>query len=237
MLVILKWVIAYASKTLNASQVVNRFKYYLTGWHFGMMTDDVNLTGVHIFKEQKVDDGSLSYSCLILKLYIGPVNIGTMPLGYHTWLPGTANVTLALGVPHSSIRWPLNRNKLTAVTLQDQYLEHFDGYIELIQDGSALFRDPTAHVPSPQILTICFGIWPATPRSVMVSLSLKWAKCRPLLVLYWQLIELNLLSGSWTWIVGGPVPTENLRISPSTDKVLMCQYLWQGSCYWWLQAS
>ncbi len=39
---------------------------------------------------------------------------------------------------------------MNMVMLQYRYLEHCDSYIELIEDDSALFRNPTAFVPSPQ---------------------------------------------------------------------------------------
>ncbi len=35
-----------------------------------------------------------------------------------------------------------------AIKPQDQYVEHFDGYLELIEDDSAVFRDPTDREPS-----------------------------------------------------------------------------------------
>ncbi len=35
-----------------------------------------------------------------------------------------------------------------AIMPQDQYVEHFDGYLEPIEDDSALFRDPTDREPS-----------------------------------------------------------------------------------------
>ncbi len=56
---VIKWVIAYASKTLNASQrwycttnkellavvtAMELFRYYLTGGHFTVMTDHASLT-------------------------------------------------------------------------------------------------------------------------------------------------------------------------------------------------
>ncbi len=37
------------------------------------------------------------------------------------------------------------------VTPQEQYVEHFDGYIELMEDDSTLLRDPSAPVLSPSI--------------------------------------------------------------------------------------
>ncbi len=37
---------------------------------------------------------------------------------------------------------------MRAITLQDQYVEHFDGYLEPIEDDSALFRDLTDRSPS-----------------------------------------------------------------------------------------
>ncbi len=37
---------------------------------------------------------------------------------------------------------------------QDQCLEHFDGYIELVEDYSALFWDPAAPLPSPHVQAI-----------------------------------------------------------------------------------
>ncbi len=38
-----------------------------------------------------------------------------------------------------------------AVTLQDQYMEHFDGYLELIEDHSTLLRDSSDRVSSTAI--------------------------------------------------------------------------------------
>ena len=78
---VIKRVIAYASKTLNASQrryctmnkelltvvtAIELFKYYLMGMHFTVVTDHV---------------GSLGYSRLILRSCNGPANIiASLPL-------------------------------------------------------------------------------------------------------------------------------------------------------------
>ena len=40
---------------------------------------------------------------------------------------------------------------MRAVTLQDQYCKHFDGYIELIEDDAILFSDSTTPAPSPLV--------------------------------------------------------------------------------------
>ncbi len=43
---------------------------------------------------------------------------------------------------------PEGEEAVGAVTPLEQYLEHFDGYIEPIEDDSALFRTLTEQVPS-----------------------------------------------------------------------------------------
>ncbi len=43
---------------------------------------------------------------------------------------------------------PEGEETVRAVTLQEQYMEHFDGYIEPIEDDCALFRTLTEQVPS-----------------------------------------------------------------------------------------
>ncbi len=37
---------------------------------------------------------------------------------------------------------------MRAVVTQEQYMEHFEGYLKPIEDDSALFRDTTEQLPS-----------------------------------------------------------------------------------------
>ncbi len=135
---VVKRVITYASKTLSASQrcycttnkellvvviVIDLFKYYLTGHHFMVVTDQASLTWLRNFKELE----GVGSSRLILTTCISLANTIAMQMGCLAGFHIPANTK----------------------TPCEQYMEDFDGYIELVEDDSTLFRDPTAPVPSP----------------------------------------------------------------------------------------
>ncbi len=63
-------------------------------------------------------------------------------------------------------------DRVRMVTPSERYLEHFDGYLELVEDDSSLFRDTSALEPtqeqkpvSPELLCI----WVVTPKGRMIS--------------------------------------------------------------------
>ncbi len=97
-------------------------------------------------------------------------------------------------------------------------MEHFDGYLEPIEDDSALFRTFTEQVPS--TLTVAPELlwylgphpksegWPCQPTT----------RNRALNSLFPWSVELNSLNGFWTWTVDRSVHRRSLRTSPCPSK-------------------
>ncbi len=152
-------VIAYASKMVNASQrrycttnkellavvtAIELFKYYLTGRHFTVVTDHASLTWLRNFKEP---EGVVAHWNTRLQSF--DFKIVHWPSKHHCHADGLSHKTsrpckcdtcpecapLLHQVPGEE------EETVRAITPQDQYVEHFDGYPEMIGDDSALFRD------------------------------------------------------------------------------------------------
>ncbi len=162
---VVKRVIAYASKTLNASQrrycttnkellavvtAIELFKYYLTVRHFTVVTDHASLTWLRNFKEP---EGVVAR--WITRLQPFDFKIVHQPGKHHSHADGLSRRTSrpckrdicpecaplihqVTGEDESTVR---------AIRPQEQYVEHFDGYLEPIEDDSALFRDLTDREP------------------------------------------------------------------------------------------
>ncbi len=156
---VIKWVIAYASKMLNVSQrrycttnkellavvtAIELFKYYLTGRHFTVVTDHARLTWLHNFKEP---EGVVARWITWLQPF--DFKIVHRPGKHHIHADG---LSCRMSRPCkcdtcrecASLLYQVigeEEETVRAIKLQDQYVEHFDGYLELIEDESALFRD------------------------------------------------------------------------------------------------
>ncbi len=165
---VLKQVIVYAFKTLNASQrrycttnkellavvtAVELFKYYLTGRHFTVVTDHASFTWLHNFKEP---EGVVARWNTRLQSF--NFKIVHRPDKHHSYADGLScrtsrpcNVPECAPLLHKVT--PEGEETVRVVVMQEQYMEHFDGYLEPIEDDSALFRTLTEQVLSTP--TIC----------------------------------------------------------------------------------
>ncbi len=153
--------IAYASKTLNARQrrycttnkeflavvtAVELFKYYLTGRHFTVVTDHASLTWLRNFKEP---EGVVARWVTQLQQF--DFKIVHRPGKYHSHADGLSRSTSRTCKRDTCPECAPLFHKVTlegeenvrAVVTQEQYMEHFDGYLEPIEDDSALFRTLT----------------------------------------------------------------------------------------------
>ncbi len=179
-----KKVIAYASKTLNASQqryctankqllavvtAVELFKYYLTGKHFTVVTDHASLTWVRNFKEP---EGVVAR--WIPQLQPFDFKIVHRPGKHHSHADGLSRHASR---PCKHDTCPQYASLLHQVTLEedrlrmvipwDPYLEHFDGYLEMVEDCSSLFHDTPALGPTPE-QDHHPRIWVVTPSGRMI---------------------------------------------------------------------
>ncbi len=164
---VVKKVIAYASKTLNASQqrycttnkellavvtVVELFKYYVTGRHFMVVTDHASLTWLRNFKEP---EGVVAR--WITQLQPFDFKIVHRPGKHHSHADGLSRCasrpckrdTCPEFAPLLHQVTP-EEDRVRMVTPSDPYFEHFDGYLELVEDDSSLFRDTSALGPTPE---------------------------------------------------------------------------------------
>ncbi len=156
---VVKRVIAYASKRLNASQrrycttnkellavvtAIEVFKYYLTSRHFTVVTNHASFTWLRNFKEP---EGVVARWITWLQPF--DFKIVHRPGKHHSHADGLSRRTSrpckrdtcpecapllhqVTGEEEGTVR---------AIRPQEQYVEHFDGYLEPIEDDSALFRD------------------------------------------------------------------------------------------------
>ncbi len=156
---VVKRVIAYASKTLKASQrrycttnkellavvtVVELYKYYLTGRHFTVVTDHASLTWLLNFREP---EGVVAR--WITRLQPFDFKIVHRPGKHHSHADGLSRQTsrpckrdncpeCVTLINQATVR----EESIRSVTSHANDLEYFDGYIEEAEDYSDLFRDP-----------------------------------------------------------------------------------------------
>ncbi len=175
------------------------FKYYLTVRQFTLVTDHASVTWIRNFKEP---EGVVAR--LITRLQPFDFKIVHRPGKHHSHADGLSH---RMSRPCKRDTCPecapllhqvtADENMtVRAVTLQDQYLVHYEGYIELIEDDSTLFKDPSAPVPS---LTIApdlvirymsrhpnvYGIW-AVIQMEMTSPIPTLSRKQSLTALLWQ---------------------------------------------------
>ncbi len=160
---VVKKIIAYASKTLNASHqrycttnkellavvtAVELFKYYLTGRHFTVVTDHAWLQN---FKEPQ---GVVAR--WITRLQPFPFKIVHRPGKHHRHADGLSR---RASRPCKRDACPECAPLLHQVTPQEDrvrmvtpsdYFGHFDGYLELVEDDASLFRDISTREPTPE---------------------------------------------------------------------------------------
>ncbi len=155
---VVKKVIAYASKTLNASQqqycttnkellmvvtAVELFKYYLTGRHFTVVTDHASLTWLRNFKEP---EGVVARWITWLQPF--DFKIVHRPGKHQSHMDGLSrhasrpckrdNCPECPPLLHQVIP---EEDRVRMVTPSDPYLAHFDGYLELVDNDTSHFRD------------------------------------------------------------------------------------------------
>ncbi len=148
---VVKQVIAYASKTLNASQrrycttnkellavvtAVELFKYYLTGQHFTVVVDYASLTWLCNFWEP---EGLVAR--WITRLHPFNFKIVHRPEKHHSHVDGLSRRTSR---PCKRETCPECAPLFCQVTTEEQCKEYFDGYIEEAEDDSDIFRDSAA---------------------------------------------------------------------------------------------
>ncbi len=156
---VVKRVIAYASKMLNASQrrycttnnellavvtAVELFKYYLTGRHFTVETDHASLTWLRNFWEP----GGV-VARWITRLQPFDFKIVHRPGKHHSHADGLSHRTYR-PCRHDTCpecatlinQGTVGEESMRSVTPHANDLEYFDGYIEEAEDDSDLFRDP-----------------------------------------------------------------------------------------------
>ncbi len=153
-----KRVIAYLSKTLNASQrrycttnkellavvtAVELFKYYLTGRHFTVVTDHASLPWLRNFREL---EGVVAR--WITRLQPFDFKIIHRPGKHHSHADGLSRSTSRPCKRDACPEYAALINQATvgeesvrSVTPQVNNLDYFDGYIEEAEDDSDLFRD------------------------------------------------------------------------------------------------
>ncbi len=162
---VVKWVIAYACKMLNESQrrycttnkellavvtAIELFKYYLTGRHFPVVTDHASLTWLRNFKEP---EGVVAR--WVTRLQPFDFKIVHRPGKHHSHADGLSRRTSRPCKRDTCSECALLLHQVTgeeegtlrAIITQERYVEHFDGYLEPIEDDSALFRDLTDREP------------------------------------------------------------------------------------------
>ncbi len=131
---------------------VELFKYYLTGRHFTVVTDHASLTWLRNFKEPEV-----VVARWITRLQPFDFKIVHTPGKHHSH---------ADRLSHRASR-PCKRDtcpecapllhqvtpeedRVRMVTQSDPYYEHFDGYLELVEDDAGLFRYTSTREPTPE---------------------------------------------------------------------------------------
>ncbi len=135
---------------------VEFFKYYLTGRHFTVVTDHASLTWLRNFKEP---EGVVAR--WIMRLQLLDFDIVHRPGKHHSHADRLSRRTSRPCKRNTCPECTTLLNQVTpeedlvrALTPCEQKMEDFDGYIELVEDDSTLFRDPTAPVPSPSAQAI-----------------------------------------------------------------------------------
>ncbi len=109
-------------------------------------------------------------------------------------------------------------DRVRMVTPSDPYFKHFDGYLELVEDDTSLFRDMSTREPTPEqepVSPELLWYWVITPNGRMIPDWQLWKRqIRPenlvLVVVLWK------QNDCWTPIVVTP----QLRRSLSTPQVL-----------------
>ena len=136
---------------LAVVMAIELFKYYLTGRHFTVVTDHASITWLRNFKEP---EGVVVR--WITRLQPFDFKIVHWPGKHHSHANGLSRRTSrpckrdtcpeCAPLLHQVTRE--EEGNVRAITPQDQYVEHFDGYLEAIEDDSVLFRDLTVREPS-----------------------------------------------------------------------------------------
>ena len=131
---------------------VELFKYYLTGRHFTVVTDHASLTWLQNFKEP---EGVVAH--WITRLQPFNFKIVHWPGKHHNHMDGLSrHASQPCKCDTCQECAPLlyqvtpEKDRVRMVTRSDPYLEHFDGYLELVEDDSSLFRDISALGPTPE---------------------------------------------------------------------------------------
>ncbi len=140
---VVKKVIAFASKTFNASQqrycttnkellavvtAVELFKYYLTGRHFTVVTDHASLTWLRNFKEP---EGAVAR--WITRLQPFDFKIVHRPGNHHSHADGLSHRASCPECAPLLHQVTPEEDRVRMVTPLDHYFEHFDGYLELVE--------------------------------------------------------------------------------------------------------
>ncbi len=130
---------------------VKLFKYYLTGRHYMVVTDHASLTCLRNFNQP-----DRVVARWITWLQPLDFDIVHRPGKHHSHADGLSHRTSHPCKCDTCPECATLLNQVTpeedivrALTPCEQYMEELDGYIELVEDDSTLFRDPTAPVPSP----------------------------------------------------------------------------------------
>ena len=131
---------------------VELFKYYLAGRHFTVVTDHASLTWLRNFKEP---EGVVAR--WITRLQPFDFKIVHRPGKHHSHADGLSRRasrpckrdTCPECAPLLHQVTP-EEDRVRMVTPSDPYFEHFDGYLELVEDDTSLFRDMSTREPTPE---------------------------------------------------------------------------------------
>ena len=140
-------VITLPRKSLLAmATALELFKYYVIGRHFTVVADNASLTRLCRFQEPES-----VVARWIVRPQLFDFKIGHRPSKHRSHTDGLAQTASKPSNHDGSPECPAllyesttQKEAVSSVDLQKQYTQHFDGYIEMIEDDSNLFRDPAA---------------------------------------------------------------------------------------------